>query len=111
LAKPKFTLYKHIKIDGAWRCFRAAVASNNKVKPHLVVIDGEEQKHEGGSYCVPKWGTYLAGRFPISERGISRLSAQAAILVVQMFKHDPDGHRMPRSWSPLFSSFSALSWI
>ena len=52
MANPKFTLYKHIKIDGAWRYFRAAVASNNKVKPHLVVIDGAEQKHEGGSYCV-----------------------------------------------------------
>jgi hypothetical protein len=50
LAKLKFTLYKHIKIDGA---------SNNKVKPHLVVIDGEEQKHEGGSYCVRHKNTWI----------------------------------------------------
>ena len=52
MAKPKFTLYKHIKIGGRWRYARAAVAANNKVKPHVVIIDGEEQTHEGGSYCV-----------------------------------------------------------
>ena len=52
MAKPKFTLYKHIKIDGQWRYFRAAVASNNKVKPHVIVVGGQEQKHEDGSYCV-----------------------------------------------------------
>src|SRR5258707_13091352 len=52
LAKPKFTLYKHIKIDGQWRYFRAAVASNNKVKPDVIVVGGQEQKHEDGSYCV-----------------------------------------------------------
>ena len=30
MAHPKFTLYKHIKVDGKWRYARAAVASNNK---------------------------------------------------------------------------------
>jgi len=59
VAKPKFTLYKHIKIDGKWRYARAAVASNNKVKPHIVVIDGAEQKHENGSYCVRNGGKWI----------------------------------------------------
>ena len=31
MAKPRFTLYKHIKIGGTWRYCRAAVAINNKV--------------------------------------------------------------------------------
>jgi hypothetical protein len=31
---------------------RAAVASNNKVKPHVIVVGGGEEKHEHGSYCV-----------------------------------------------------------
>jgi hypothetical protein len=35
MAKPRFTLYKHIKIGGTWRYCRAAVAVNNKVKPHI----------------------------------------------------------------------------
>jgi integrase len=58
MAKTKYTLYKHIKIDGQWRYHRAAVAPNNKVKPHVVLIDGAEQKHEDGSYVVrngSKW--------------------------------------------------------
>jgi len=33
VAQPKFTLYKHIKVDGQWRYCRAAVANNNKVNP------------------------------------------------------------------------------
>ena len=52
MAKPRFTLYKHIKIGGTWRYCRAAVAINNKVKPHIVVVGGTEEKHEDGSYCV-----------------------------------------------------------
>ena len=45
MAQPKFTLYKHIKIDGQWRYCHAAVASNNKVKPHIVLVGGQEEKH------------------------------------------------------------------
>jgi hypothetical protein len=52
VAKPKFTLYKHVKIDGEWRYCRAPVASNNKVKPHIVLVGGAEERHDDGSYCV-----------------------------------------------------------
>jgi len=52
MAKPRFTLYKHIKVAGTWRYCRAALAVNNKVKPHIVVVGGTEEKHEDGSYCV-----------------------------------------------------------
>jgi hypothetical protein len=37
---PKFQLYKHIKISGKWRYCRAAIYSNGKVKPHVVVVGG-----------------------------------------------------------------------
>jgi hypothetical protein len=36
-------LYKHIKIDGQWRYGRAAVASNNKAKPHIVQVGGQRR--------------------------------------------------------------------
>jgi hypothetical protein len=38
--QPKFQLYKHIKISGKWRYCRAAIYSNGKVKPHVVVVGG-----------------------------------------------------------------------
>src|ERR1700719_2113993 len=59
MAKPRFTLCKHIKIGGTWRYCRAAVAINNKVKPHIVVVGGTEEKHEDGSYCVRHKNTWI----------------------------------------------------
>jgi len=55
----KFTLYKHLKISGKWRYFRAAVAINNKVKPHIILIDGKEEEHKDGSYCVRNAGKWI----------------------------------------------------
>jgi hypothetical protein len=52
MRQPKFQLYKHIKISGKWRYCRAAIYSNGKVKPHVVVVGGQEEKHEEGSYCI-----------------------------------------------------------
>ncbi len=43
MAQPKFTWYKRVKINGEWRYFRAAVAGNNKVKPHIVLVGGQEE--------------------------------------------------------------------
>jgi integrase len=58
VAQPKFTLYKHVKLDGKWKYFRAALSTNNKLKPHVVIVEGKEQTHEGGSYCVRSGGTW-----------------------------------------------------
>ncbi len=38
--------------SGKWRYCRAAIYSNGKVKPHVVVVGGQEEKHEEGSYCI-----------------------------------------------------------
>ena len=48
---PKFQLYKHINISGRWRYCRAAIYSNGKVEPQVIVVVGQEEKHEEGSYC------------------------------------------------------------
>jgi hypothetical protein len=52
MPQPKLQLYKHIKISGKWRYCRAAIYSNGKVKPHVVVVGAQEEKHEEGSYCI-----------------------------------------------------------
>jgi len=49
---PKYQLYKHIKISGKWRYCRAASYSNGKVKPYVIVVGGQEEKHEEGSYWI-----------------------------------------------------------
>jgi hypothetical protein len=49
---PKFQLYKHVKISGKWRYCRAAIYSNGKVKLHVIVVGGQEEEHEEGSYCI-----------------------------------------------------------
>jgi len=52
MPQPKFQLYEHIKISGNWRYCQAAIYSNGKVKPHVVVVGGRDEKHEEGSYCI-----------------------------------------------------------
>jgi hypothetical protein len=44
MSHPKFQLYKHIKINSKWRYCRAAIYSNGKVKLHVVVVCGQEEK-------------------------------------------------------------------
>ena len=46
---PKFQLYKHIKISGKWRYCRAAIYSNGKLKPHVVVVGGQRSTKVGCS--------------------------------------------------------------
>jgi hypothetical protein len=52
VAQPKFTLNKHVKVGGKWRYFRAALSTNNKVKPHMIFGRRQGEKHEDGSYCI-----------------------------------------------------------
>ena len=49
---PKVSPLQHIKIIGKWRYCRAAIYSNGKVKPHVIVAREREEKHEEGSYCI-----------------------------------------------------------
>ena len=81
MAQPKFTLYKHVKINGQWRYFRAAVASNNKVKPHVILVGGKEEKHADGSYCVRNGGKWIdVGNVPAEAlRQRTKLAQEEAV--------------------------------
>src|ERR1700726_4408101 len=78
MPQPKFQLYKHIKINGKWRYCRAAIYSNGKVKPHVIVVGGQEEKHEEGSYCIRHKKSWIeAGTDPLeAQRMRSKLVDQ-----------------------------------
>ena len=66
---PKFHLYKHIKISGKWRYCRAAIYSNGKVKPHVVVVGAQEEKHEEGSTVIRHKNSWIeAGTDPLAAQ-------------------------------------------
>jgi hypothetical protein len=66
MPQPKFQRYKHIQISRNWRYCRAAIYSNGKVKPHVVVVGGQEEKHEEGSYCIRNKKSWIeAGTDPL----------------------------------------------
>jgi hypothetical protein len=82
---PKFQLYKHIKINGKWRYCRAAIYSNGKVKLHVVVVCGQEEKHEEGSYCIRHKKSWIeVGTDPLAaQRMRSKLVDQTEYTAVQ----------------------------
>jgi integrase len=85
MPQPKFQLYKHIKISGKWRYCRAAIYSNGKVKPHVVVVGAQEEKHEEGSYCIRHKESWIeAGTDPLeAQRMRSKLVDQTEYTAVQ----------------------------
>jgi len=85
MPQPKFQLYKHIKIRGKWRYSRAAIYSNGKVKLHVVVVCGQEEKHEEGSYCIRHKKSWIeVGTDPLeAQRMRSKLVDQTEYTVVQ----------------------------
>src|SRR6476620_8828244 len=85
MPQPKFQLYKQIKISGKWRYCRVAVFSNNKIKPHVVIVGGREEKHEEGSYCIRNKKSWIeAGTDPLeAQRMRSRLVDQAEYTAAQ----------------------------
>ncbi len=58
MANPTYTLYKRVQLSaGKWRYRKAAFHSNGKIKPHYVIVGGEEEKHEGDYFLAHdgKW--------------------------------------------------------
>ena len=43
MALPKYTIYKHVKLEYGWRYCKAAFHSNGKIKPDIVVVRGVEE--------------------------------------------------------------------
>jgi hypothetical protein len=59
MALPKFTLYKHVKLDSGWRYCKAAWHSNGKVKPNVVLVNGVDKTHRDGSYYLNHSNTWI----------------------------------------------------
>lgn len=59
MAQPKFTLYKYVRIGDSWQYARAAVYSNNKIKPNVIVYKKREQEHAEGAYYVNEGGKWV----------------------------------------------------
>jgi len=54
----KLSLYKSIKTERGWRYCKAAFHPNAKVKPNIVIVDGQEERHNEGAYFTlsdEKW--------------------------------------------------------
>jgi integrase len=54
----KLSLYKSIKTERGWRYCKAAFHPNAKVKPNIVIVDGQEERHSEGAYFTlsdEKW--------------------------------------------------------
>jgi integrase len=59
----KYSLYKYVKLARGWRYCKPALASNNKIKPNVVIVDGKEETHTEGSYYLNSSGNWvLAGK-------------------------------------------------
>ncbi len=61
MAIPKFTLYKHVKLDSGWRYCKAAWHTNSKVKPDVVLVNGVEETHREGSYYLSHNNSWIPG--------------------------------------------------
>ncbi len=54
MANTRVALYKYIKLSsGCWRYCKPAYATNNKLKPHVILTpDGKPERHEEGQYYL-----------------------------------------------------------
>ena len=74
MALPKFTIYKHVKLEYGWRYCKAAFHSNRKIKPDVVVVHGFEETHRRGrvlskpqSDVDSSWGGRQGSRYGAVE--------------------------------------------
>jgi integrase len=53
MAKPKYTLYKYVKLSrGKWRYCRATRYKNHTIKPNTVMVGEKEEVHSEGDYYI-----------------------------------------------------------
>ena len=50
MANSTVTLLRRVKAEAGWRYYPAAYAANGKVKPNVVIVNGQEVKHKTGFY-------------------------------------------------------------
>ena len=60
MAKPKYTLYKYVKLSGGnWRYCRAALYKNHTIKRNSVIIGEKEEVHSEGDYYIAHGGQWI----------------------------------------------------
>ena len=68
----RYTLYKYVKVDGAWRYCKAAFHENGKIKPDVVFVNVKQallEKHPEGRHYMSRNGQWL-------DAGTDALEAQ-----------------------------------
>jgi integrase/recombinase XerD len=48
----KVNLFKRVRTDTGLRCCPVVEAANGRVRPHVVIVDGREERHEEGAYYI-----------------------------------------------------------
>jgi len=62
MANSKYTLYKYVKVNGAWRYRKAAFHDNGKIKPDVVFVNVKQaliEKHPEGPYFMNHNGQWI----------------------------------------------------
>ncbi|HYB62044.1 MAG TPA: hypothetical protein VEH50_11270 [Methylomirabilota bacterium] len=62
MAISKYTLYKYVKVDGAWRYCKAAYHDKVKIKTDIVFVNVKEglvEKHPEGRYYMSHNGQWI----------------------------------------------------
>lgn len=76
MANSTATLLRRVKTEAGWRYYPAAYAANGKVKPSVVIVNGQEVKHKTGFYGLRYYeGSHLVFQ---SLKGSSPAAADAA---------------------------------
>ena len=85
MPQPKFQLYKHIKNQPQVALPPSIDLLQREVKPHVVVVGGQEEKQGEGSYCIPYKNSWIeAGTDPLeAQRMRSKLVDQTEYTAVQ----------------------------
>jgi len=88
----KFTIYKYVRTDRGWRYCRSAFARNNKIKPNVVMVGGQEETHPEGCYF-----SQVGGRWEkVSESAAEAQQEQKRRLARQWYQQET-GETLPGS--------------
>ena len=79
VANSKVSLVRRVKTDAGWRYYPVAYGANGKLKPGVVIAEGEEVKYPAGHYAL----RYYQGARLIFEalKGASPAEAEAKRIV------------------------------
>jgi len=69
----KLSIWKYVKVNGKWRYCKPATTPNNKIKPHVMLVAGQEEKHPEGNYYILDSGQWIkAGPNPADATALAK---------------------------------------